>query len=101
MCDETTSLFESSTNDYNMILLHELGVDEDMIHEMELVKMFSTNAVIYIRETDLEKIADVTKEKISEIVEDIYRNNYGRLPTVLRMDDDSGNIELYVQPKNG
>ena len=89
-----------SDEDYEMILLHEFGVDEDMIHEMNLVKILTTNAILYIRKSDLERISDVTRSKITEIIEDIYRNNYGRLPTVLRMDDDSGNIELYVQPKN-
>ena len=87
-----------SDDDYEMILLHELGPDEDMIHEMDLVKILTTNAILYIRKSDLERISDVTRSKITEIIEDTYRNNYGRLPTVLRMDDE--NVEVYVQPKN-
>ena len=85
-------------DDYQMILLHELGVDEDMIHELDLVKMLTSNVMVWIRRSDLEKISDVTKRKIINIVENTYRNNYGRLPTVVRMDED--NIEVYVQPKN-
>ena len=85
--------------DYQMLLLHELGVDEDMIHEMNLVKILSTNAVIYIRKTDLDRITDVTKEKIIDIIEDIHRNCCWRLPTMMSMDEEG--VEVYVQPRSG